>query len=240
VSSVEALAGLMDRSRGKPSARVATKNAPHRYGDANNARDFQRLADEEHVTVIGGEEIPDAAAKRLTPRGWRRHRPTKAKSEALYWDPVEWKCLGRGAFKISSDKAPAPRFILWALLEHRETGVIRRIGVAHLIAFKTRNKAHGAEYTYQAAKVAEWLSRGPRRVVLCDANGSPDGHWLAEVMKVANAQTPPTKSGPHDDFIDLILTAKGIDHAVNAVALKGYHGDHKPVVADLPLTKEHR
>jgi hypothetical protein len=75
-----------------------------------------------------------------------------------------------------------------------------------------------------------------------DCNGTIDGEWLAPVAEVANAHTPTTKSGPHHDAIDLILTNKAIPHAIRAKTLDGYVGDHKPVEAVLPLTqpKEHR
>jgi hypothetical protein len=224
------------------TVRIATKNAPQRYGEHANAGDFQRLALRGN-SVISGQEIPDAAAKTLCPRGWQMHRPTAAKSEAIYWNPKVWAVESRGAFPLSSDRAPAPRFVVWVKLRHRETGIVRKFGSVHLVAFKTRNKAHGEEYRHQAERLATWLGNGERRVAMGDCNGSPDGEWLEPVMAVANVHTPPTKSGPHNDFIDLILTNKAAPHATKARVLNGYVGDHKPVEAELELThakKEHR
>jgi hypothetical protein len=213
---------------------IATWNSPQRAGEANNDRGFQRLADRGN-TVLAGQEIPDADAKRLCPRGWRRHRPGVARSEVIYWDPHTWDCLGRGAFRLHSDKAPAPRYVVWVLLRHRQTGIVRRFGSVHLVAFKTSR--HGPEYRHQAERLAEWLAGGPRRVAMGDINGSPTGHWLDAVMKVADVHKPPTKSGPDGQFIDLILTNKDLPRAVDAQALPGFGGDHRPVEATLPLTR---
>lgn len=213
---------------------VATWNAPPRAGLKPRVRGFQRLADQ-GVSVIGGQEIPDADAKRLCPKGYRRHRPGVARSEVVYWSPKIWKCLNRGKFKISSPKAPADRFIVWVHLRHRVTGEERRFGVAHLVAFKTSK--NGEEFKYQAARVAKWMSAGPRRVLLCDANASPGSRWLRDVEKVATAQTPETRSGPKGQFIDLILVNNAYPRARHAKALSGYPGDHKPVIAYLPVQR---
>lgn len=213
---------------------VATWNAPPRAGLEPRVRGFQRLADK-GASVLGGQEIPDADAKRLCPNGYRRHRPGVARSEVVFWDPRIWEHMNRGKFKISSPKAPADRFIVWVHLRHRLTREERRFGVAHFVAFKTSK--NGDEFRYQENRVAKWLSAGPRRVLLCDANASPGSPWLRNVEKVATAQTPPTKSGPKGQFIDLILVNDAYPRARNAKALSGYPGDHKPVIADLQVQR---
>lgn len=214
---------------------LATWNAPQRAGDQPRIRGFQRLADDGAV-VIAGQEIPDNDAAKLCPNGYSRHRPKAARSEVIYWDRSEWEHLGRGAFRLHSDNAPAPRYAVWVLLRHRKTGEVRRFASVHLVAFKTSR--HGREYEHQAKRLAEWLARGEGRVAMGDMNGSFDGKWLREVEKVAKVHTRPTKSGPDGQFIDLILTNKDAPRAINAKALPGFPGDHRPVRADLPLTKE--
>lgn len=212
--------------------KIATKNAPQRFGDGANDHDFQRFADRGN-TVIAGQEIPSHLVRRFRPKGWRYHRGP-ARSEVIYWCPKTWEYLTRGATKISSPSG-TERYALWVRLRHRKTGVVRRFACVHLVAFKTSNAKHAKEYRYQAAHLAVWIAKYERAVVLGDFNGSPKGHWLDPVMAVANVHTPPTHSGPEGQFIDLIVTNKKIAHAIKARALPGFHGDHKPVEAHLPL-----
>lgn len=232
MSSVEALNGLMDRAKRGATVKVGTANRPQRQGEKANDRLFQRLADM-GCTVLAGQEIPDEDAARLCPDGWGRHRPGRARSEVLYWDRREWECLSRGAFKISSDKAPADRFIVWALLRHRETGAVKRIGCAHFVAFKTSRWGH--EYEHQQKRAAEWLARGGDRVLMGDLNGSFGGRWLRDLERVGEDHTPKTRSGPDGQNIDLIVTSKGQPRARKARTINDGDPDHKPVVAELPL-----
>jgi len=211
--------------------KVATYNCPARYGNA--ADDVQKLADRGN-TVIAVQEVADADVAKLTPKGWRRHRPAKARSAAIFWDPKVWTVLGRGAYRIHSKGWGTPRYIVWVNLQHRATGKTRRFGSVHLVAFKTSKPAHGHEYRKQADRVATWLDRGPRRVALGDYNGTPGSGWLKPVDKVARPHTPKTKSGPGGQWIDLIYTANQIPNAKGAKTVK-LRGDHKAVEADLPL-----
>lgn len=219
--------------------KIATANRPQRQGESVNDRLFQRLADRGNA-VIAGQEIPDADAKRLCPKGYRRHRPRAARSEVLYWNPRVWDELGRGALLISSPHAPAPRFIVWAMLQHGATGTLRRFGAVHLVAFKTRDKRHAAEYRHQQERCAEWLQRHPRGVLMGDFNGSFGGHWLTDLEAVGNDHTPHTNSGPDGQNIDLIVTSKHIPRAIHAAVMNDGDGDHKPVEALLPLTKKEK
>ena len=213
---------------------IGTKNAPSRYGDKDNDHDFQGLADL-GCSVLAGEEIQDSD-KDYAPRGWIAHRPPQVRSEFLTWDPDVWRRTRSGADLISSPLAPAPRFVLWATLKHKETGVIRTFGVSHFIAFKTQDQRHATEFRHQEYQAALWLHHHPRGVLMGDLNAERDSRWLYTLGQIGNFHTPVTKSGPHDDGIDLIVTNRKIPHARRARALKGYDGDHKPVVAYLPLT----
>lgn len=214
------------------TVKVATANRPQRMGEAKNDAVVQRLATRRN-TVISCQEVPDADVRRLCPKGWRYHRGP-ARSEVIYWDPTVWEELGRGAFKISS-KHGTDRFIIWALLRHRATGVVRRFGSVHLVAFKTSSHKHAEEYRYQDAKCAEWMAAHPRGVLMGDFNGTFKGQWLKELEKVADVHTPTTRSGPEGQPIDLIVTNKSIPRAVHAVVVQDGDPDHKPVEADLPL-----
>lgn len=214
-------------------AQVATANRPQRQGEARNDAVIQRLADRSN-TVISCQEIPDADVRRLRPRGWRYHRGP-ARSEVIYWNPAVWEELGRGAFKISSEHG-TDRFVIWVLLRHRATGVVRRFGSVHLVAFKTSSHKHAVEYRHQDEKCAEWMTSHPRGVLMGDFNGSFGGQWLKELESVANTHTPTTKSGPEGQPIDLIVTNKAIPHAIHARTVPDGDPDHRPVEADLPLT----
>lgn len=212
--------------------KVATANRPQRMGDAANVRVVQTLANRGNA-VIACQEVPDSDAAKITPHGYGRHRPGVAKSEVIYWEREVWEVLGRGAFKISSDKAPAPRYIVWVLLRHRATGHVVRIGCVHMVAFKTSR--WGKEYRHQAAMVAEWLGRHGHRVLLGDYNGSFEGHWLDPVAEVARDHTPTTHSGPEGQNIDLIVVNKPHPRAHHARVVNDGDGDHQPVEARLPL-----
>lgn len=214
------------------AVKVATANRPQRMGDAKNDAVVQRLAVRRN-TVISCQEVPDADVRRLCPKGWRYHRGP-ARSEVIYWDPAVWEELGRGDFKISSEHG-TDRFVIWVLLRHRKTGVVRRFGAVHLVAFKTKNPKHAKEYRHQDARCAEWLASHPRGVLMGDFNGSFDGQWLNDLDKVGNDHTPKTKSGPDGQNIDLIVTNKSIPRAVNARVVADGDPDHKPVEAQLPL-----
>lgn len=215
------------------TAKVATANRPQRMGESRNDAVVQRIADRRN-TVVACQEIPDADAARLCPHGYRRHRPRAARSEVIYWDPSTWEELGRGAFQISSEHG-TPRFIVWVRLRHRKTGVVRKFGCVHLVAFKTKNKKHAEEYRHQDAKCAEWMRRNPTGVLMGDFNGTFEGQWLKELEKVANDHTPTTRSGPEGQPIDLIVTNKSIPRAVRAAVIQDGDPDHKPVEAELPL-----
>jgi endonuclease/exonuclease/phosphatase family metal-dependent hydrolase len=218
------------------SVLIACKNAPSRYGDRDNDHDIQRLAYRGN-SVIAGSEVGDADALRYRPMGWRMYRPKQARSEVLWWNPVHWAARKKECIQISSKDAPAPRFIVSVLLEHYETAVLRRFGAIHLVAFKTSSKAHAREYRRQVEEITKWMAKHPRGVLLGDFNGEPHGDWLAPLMTVAQAHTPDTKTGPHNDMIDMIVTNLEIAHARDAKALPGFHGDHKPLEATLPLRK---
>lgn len=215
------------------AVKVATANRPQRMGEARNDAVVQRIAGRRN-TVIACQEIPDADAARLCPKGYRRHRPGAARSEVIYWDPSVWEELGRGAFKISSPHG-TPRYIVWVRLRHRKTGVVRKFGCIHLVAFKTKNHQHAEEYRYQDAKCAEWMRRNPEGVLMGDFNGTFGGEWLNDLEKVANWHTPQTKSGPDGQGIDGILTSRKIARAINATVINDGDPDHRPVEALLPL-----
>lgn len=217
------------------TVKVATANRPQRMGESRNDAVVQQIAQRRN-TVIACQEIPDADVARLCPQGYRRHRPGAARSEVIYWDPSVWEELGRGAFQISSEHG-TPRFVVWVRLRHRKTGVVRKFGCVHLVAFKTKSEKHAEEYRYQDAKCAEWLRRNPTGVLMGDFNGTFGGQWLNDLEKVGNWHTPPTKSGPEGQGIDGIVTNKSIPRAIHADAVPDGDPDHKPVEAELPITK---
>lgn len=197
------------------------------------AADVQRFADRPKVTVVGVNEVADANVAELCPKGWRRWRPQKERSSAVYWDPKEEELLGKGAFQLHSKGWRAPRYVVWVRLRNRKTGKVRRFGVVHLVAFKTSNAKNGVEYEYQVRRLAIWLARPGHRISMGDMNGEAGSRWLEPVDEVARPMTPPVKSGPDGQPIDIFYVAKGHPRARNAKALPG-GSDHHGVEAEIP------
>lgn len=219
------------------SARVATYNAPPRYGVPRLAGDVRNFARGRHsASVVALQEVPDDAVGHLQPSGFSRHRPDAERSSVLYWERNLWRCHERGMWRLSSEDFPN-RFVVWALLEHKISGDLIKFGAVQLIAFKTRDDRHGHEFTRQADRLAEWLDRAGKRCAMGDVNASPGSAWLQPVDAVARAHKPETRSGPAGQPIDVIYTNHGLPQARFAKTIGGA-SDHKAVTAIIPLRGE--
>jgi hypothetical protein len=155
-----------------------------------------------------------------------------ARSEALYWNPDVWDAVAGDAWRLHSDRARAPRFVVWVTLLHRETGEIRTFGSAHLVAFKTRSPANAREFRHQERRAAAWLAAGPDRVLLGDINADAGSVWTRNLRAAGTVHTPavPTKGRTK---IDHVWTAKRAPRAVHARAVAG-GSDHRALVVELP------
>lgn len=184
-------------------ARVTTKNYPHRLDRTGKRRreDFGRMS-AAGVTVIAVQEVTDADAGRITPKGWRVWRPAAAESAAVLWDASVWTLLRRGRKRISSKGWTPVREIVWVRLRNRK-GTERVFASVHLVAFKTSKKRNGAEFRRQVQRAADWLSGQPRSAVLMgDFNGTPGDGWMTPLERVALHSAPLYRTGPSGQRID--------------------------------------
>ena len=242
LGTIKALADRGDRpSRDDPRPSrdiiVATYNAPSRYGLHNLHGDCQGLADKHGVSLIALQETTDSSVKTIRPDGWDWWRPARARSSSLTFDLDVWRPVLRsngnrrqGAVKISSPKAPAARFIVWAALEHKATGEEYRFGGFHLVAGKYRSVARAREFLHQEAELARWLRGGPRRVALGDLNGNR-GLWTPNLRRDAVWQSPrlATKGRKR---IDHVLRPAGRPQPTTIRVVPG-HSDHDALIVRL-------
>lgn len=163
-------------------------NAPHKYGQ-QRATTLDRL-DRRGVQILAVQQWTDRDHRRLLPDHWRAWRPEKARSASLLWNNRTHRLIRAGAYQLSSPAAPAPRFIVWAVLQDRRTHQRIRAGSAHLVAWPYRTAARAAEHAHQTRRLATWLQAGPRRWVGTDLNSRPRHPRVAPLRAVAHHSRP--------------------------------------------------
>lgn len=205
---------------------VATANIPPRLGP--HKADMQRLADSGAAIICTQE---DADSGQWTPRGWRRWRPKRARSTAIYYDPrVVTIKRRKGAKRLSSPGFGSLRYGVWAQFR-TPIGPMRVMSV-HLPAFYSK-PARAAEYDKQAKKVAAWAAKRPNRVVAGDFNGSVGGKRMAPMVAVMDFSEP-VASGPKGTKIDYVAVAKQGRFRITRTQLgRAGRSDHCPVLATL-------
>lgn len=210
---------------------VATANIPPRLGP--HKADMQRLADQGAAIICTQE---DADSRQWVPRGWRRWRPKRARSTAIYYDPRVVTIKRKGAKRLSSVGFSSLRYGVWA--QFRTPLGSMRVMSVHLPAFYASSAKRRAEYDRQARKVAAWAARKPNRVVAGDYNGSVGGQRMAPLVAVMDFSEP-VASGPKGTKIDYVAVAKGGRFRVARTRLgaKG-RSDHRPVLATLGRSGE--
>ena len=181
--------------------------------------------------LICGQEAGDTLPAEIAPHGWCWHRPTKAQSAVVYWDPRTVRVTSKGAFKTSSEGDPlAPRYIVWVEID----GWLR-VGSTHLPANKDK-PANAREHTHQADRCAAWLDH-PGRVLAGDLNANPGSDWMAPLRDVGARHHKPTEpgTGPHGQPIDHVWTSRDLPRPVTLGTMSG-SSDHDALVVEVTLT----
>ena len=181
------------------SVTVVTWNCPARLGPHKAA--MQAIADR-GADIICVQENTDR--NNWAPRGWKRFRPLRARSNAVYWNPKTVKrTWRRGAYRLSSVGFRSLRYGVWAHFETDE-GPMRVMSV-HLPAFYHQPKS-AAEYDKQAVRLARWARGGRFRVVAGDYNGQTGNKRMRPLDAVLRFSDK-VESGPSGQPIDYVATA---------------------------------
>lgn len=208
--------------------RIATYNSPHRLRP--HAPTFAELADA-GVDIIAAQENADADPRRNAPAGWRWHRPKRARSTVIYWNPRTVTVTKRGAKRLSRPGFRSLRFGVW--VDAKTTAGTVRVMSVHLPAFYAKSARTRAEYDHQAAKLARWLNGGTNRIAAGDYNGSTKGSRMAPLVAAARFSDP-VDSGPHGTAIDYVAVSKRSRLRPRRTRLgpKG-RSDHRAVIVDV-------
>lgn len=181
---------------------VATYNTPVRLEPHGPA--FQRLADD-GADLICAQENGDSSPRRNKPKGWKYHRPKRARSTVVYWNPKTVTVTKRGAKRMSRPGFRSLRYAVWV---DALTDVGRvRVASVHLPAFYSASEKNRAEYDHQADKLARWFRRRPDLVVGGDYNGSVGGKRMAPIV-AAGHPSDPVKTGPDGQTIDYVIVSR--------------------------------
>lgn len=192
---------------------VATLNHPARYGRPP----LNRLG----AKAVALQEVGDDVR---VPKGWRRFRPKVNRSTAVAWKGGKKTPQQKGRVKVGSD--PADRYLTWVR--------IRTIPIAsvHLPAFKDKN---GPQHTAQMKRIAAWMKKHPRAVVLGDFNAGPDSTWMQPLRDVGatGVSAKTHKNGRLDQ-------AWSIEQDLTVLRTVDTGSDHKALVVGIDLSGETR
>ena len=216
-----------------------TWNTPHRLDPRRMAGDIAAATREHGVSLWALQETTDTDWRILKPDGWDWWRPARAQSSTLVFDPAVWEPVLRpngrrrqGSFRVHAS-GDRPRYVVFAVLRHRPTGKVFKIGGVHLPAFKTRSPRQAMFFRHAEKRAAKWLGRGgPDRVLLGDFNANW-GLWTRNLNKVSVWEKPRNnKTGPRNTSIDHVLRKKG-RRRPQVVATVSGRSDHDALIVRL-------
>jgi endonuclease/exonuclease/phosphatase family metal-dependent hydrolase len=209
---------------------VATFNAPHRLGPHTEA--FNKIA--LVADVICAQEHTDTDHERNCPPGWLVHRPKRARSNVVYWNPSVVEAQKHGAPQVSSEDFNSLRRLVWVHFRTVMDNRPLRVASVHLPAFKTSRPRNAAEFRKQEKIVADWLSKGRFRVVAGDINAKiPSRIWTRNLADVG-VWSDQVASGPHGQPIDYVgVNRCGPWKISNTYLDDKRSSDHKAVFATL-------
>ena len=244
--------------------RIGTANLKWSVGRFLTERAILRMT--RHTSAFGLQECRPPSRRQalaaLHGIGWDYHqpaRPSQARAVPIAWDAAVWQLVDKGQVQVAPTarvegrirgrmKNFPDRWLVWARLEHRETGRRVTIGNAHWIPnvdkggkVRPGRRLRVAHHHGQSRAIVRWARERHHVLILGDTNVTP-GHPLLRPFRrgrfsVVFAKHPPARGTHGSRVIDQFLE-RGLN-VIGAYVLPGRAPwDHRPAVVSIRLTKE--
>lgn len=225
-------AGTQGQCSGNPDATITTWNSlgcyagKHCNSDANVIRGFRAIA--QTATVISGQELPSEARRakvRAALPGWQMTNDGTA--VPIMWNTSRYDLLAQGKTEAMTASEGGPKWIVWAELRDKTSGVRFAVVNTHIKVHPTE-----AQYARQVNRLTGLTDKlqaaGDSVIVTGDWNASGDPHLLMGVHGLtSNFETLGMLPTHGDRAIDNVWSVGAVPSSQRV--LPAFGSDHHPV-----------